>query len=125
MTHCSPRLLCLLLPFVADGRATVWQFSTAVKRLPLADLRRGALVATHGTSIDCVLDHLLAHPAVRTAVVVTDGIVGPARLDLRRRIAERGLRIQGVLPAGGWRPDLDALGAKVTVLPPLGPSRRR
>jgi hypothetical protein len=121
MTGLLPRLLGLLLPFVADGRATAWQFSTAVERLALADLRRGALVTTYGTSIDCVLDHLLAHPAVRRAVVVTDGVVGPARLDLTRRLAERGVRIHAVLPEEGWRRDLDASGATVTVLPALRP----
>ena len=123
MSQLLPRLLGLLVPFVADGRATAWQFSTTVERLPLADLRRGSLLTTYGTTIDCVLDHLAAHPAVRRAVIVTDGLVGPAGGSRTRRLADAGVRLHGVLPAESpWAGDLEALGATVTVLPPLGPS---
>jgi hypothetical protein len=123
MTGLLPRLLGLLVPFVADGRAAAWQFSTTVVPLPLSALRRGALATTMGTSIDCVAQHLLAHPAVRRAVIVTDGYVGPARADLARGLAAAGVRLHGVLPAeSAWARDLEALGAAITVLPPLRPS---
>jgi hypothetical protein len=123
MTELLPRLLGLLVPFVADGRAAAWQFSTTVERLPLADLRRGRLITTGGTSIDAVLGHLVAHPAVRRAVIVTDGYVGGARADLARRLTDAGVRLHGVLPAEStWAADLEGLGAAVTVLPPLRPS---
>ena len=123
MTELLPRLIGLLVPFVADGRATAWQFSTTVEPLPLAALRRGRLATTLGTSIDCVAAHLLAHPAVRRAVIVTDGYVGRARADLARRLGDAGVRLHGVLPAeSAWAGDLEALGAAVTVLPPLRPS---
>jgi Putative metallopeptidase domain len=123
MTELLPRLLGLLVPFVADGRAAAWQFSTTVEPLPLAALRRGRLATTMGTSIDCVVEHLLAHPAVRRAVVVTDGYVGVARADLARRVADTGIRVHAVLPAeSAWTADVAALGAAVTVLPPLRPS---
>src|SRR5205085_5166172 len=57
MTELLPRLVGLLVPFVADGRAAAWQFSTTVVALPLGALRRGALATTMGTSIDCVAQH--------------------------------------------------------------------
>ncbi len=123
MTELLPRLVGLLVPFVADGRAAAWQFSTTVEPLLLGALRRGELATTMGTSIDCVVEHLLSHPAVRRAVVVTDGYVGPARADLARRFADAGVRLHGVLPAeSAWARDLEALGAALTVLPPLRPS---
>src|SRR5438105_12097897 len=123
MTELLPRLIGLLVPFVADGRAAAWQFSTTVEPLPLSALRRGRLATTLGTSIDCVAAHLLAHPAVRRAVIVTDGYVGRARADLARRLGDAGVRLHGVLPAeSAWAGDLEALGAAVTVLPPLRPS---
>lgn len=123
MSELLPRLVGLLVPFVADGRAAAWQFSTTVEPLPLAALHRGRLTTTFGTSIDCVAAHLLAHPAVRRAVIVTDGYVGRARADLARRLADTGVRLHGVLPAeSAWAADLEALGAAVTVLPPMRPS---
>ena len=123
MTELLPRLLGLLVPFAADGRAAVWQFSTEVEPLPLAALRRGRLATTMGTDINCVAAHLLAHPAVRRAVVVTDGYVGRVRADLGRRLADADVRLHAVLPAeSAWAGDLEAIGAAVTVLPPLRPS---
>ena len=83
-------------------------------------------MTTYGTRIDCVLDHLAVHPAVRRAVIVTDGLVGPAGGTRTRRLADAGVRLHGVLPAeSAWAGDLEALGATVTVLPPLDPSDRR
>lgn len=50
-------------------------FSTQVADVPLAQLRRGILLSTGGTSIECVARHMKAE-RVRRAALLTDGYVG-------------------------------------------------
>ncbi len=115
-----PWLAGLVLPYVAAGRARVFQFSNAVQPISLDALRNGHFETTTGTDLDCVYAHWLRCPRVRRALVLTDGYVGSPRADLRRAARERGLQLHAVLPAeDAWQEDLAPLAASITVLPPL------
>lgn len=50
-------------------------FSDAIHDISLAELRKGVCKTTHGTSIDCVAEHIQKQK-VRRAVLITDGFVG-------------------------------------------------
>jgi hypothetical protein len=120
MFELLPHVAGLLAPYVASGEAQVFQFSTVIEPLALADLRAGRLRTTGGTSINCVLDHALACPRLRRVLVLTDGYVGGARGDQSNALRERGIRIHVVLPSeSAFRHDLEPIAASITVLPPL------
>ncbi len=115
-----PYLGGLLLPYVAQGVARLFQFSTEVHPLARDELRAGRYRTTGGTDVQCVLEHALAQPRLRRALVLTDGYVGPARRDQRHALAARGLRLHAVLPAeSAWTKDLAPYAASLTVLPPI------
>ena len=100
-----PHLVDLLVEPVRQGLLTVRQFSSIVAPLTLHDLRRGRLVTSDGTDIDCVFDDL-AERTERRAVIVTDGDVGrpgPARTSA---LLERHVQLHTVLPDDGWDRDL-------------------
>jgi hypothetical protein len=120
--HLSP-LLGLILPYVANGQALVYQFSTIVESLPLERLRPGKLRTTQGTDINCVLAHVLAaKPSVRRVLILTDGYTGKPHLEYARQLAERGIRIYAVIPAEtSWTHDLKGIARSLTILPPLRP----
>lgn len=124
MSSLIPHLLGLVLPYVANGQAEVFQFSTVVEQMPLEELRKGQLRSTRGTDINCVLHHLLEprQPAVKKALVLTDGYTGTPTADFARNIAEGGYRVHVVLPyESAWTEDLEPLATTVTVLPPVRP----
>ena len=50
-------------------------FSDAIHDISLSQLRKGVCKTTHGTSIDCVAEHIQKQ-RVRRAVLITDGFVG-------------------------------------------------
>ncbi len=93
---------------VLDCRAFVHPvahlFSTAVVDVSLADLRRGRCETTGGTSIDCVAEHLRAH-AVRRAVLITDGFVGPPAGEHRETLSKARLGV-ALTPGMASRDDL-------------------
>jgi hypothetical protein len=121
MAHLIPHLLGLLTPYVQQGLAEVYQFSTAVEPLPLAKLRHGHLRTTGGTDINCVLRHMLeVKPYVQRVLILTDGYVGRPAADLAGGVQERNMRLYVVLPAESQNMrDLDGLAQGFTVLPPL------
>jgi len=115
-----PHLVGLLVPYAATGKARVMQFSTAVRPLPLAELRQGKLRTTNGTGIDPVLRDALADRTARRILVLTDGYTGKPSADVASSVAARGLRVHVVLPAeSAWKNDLAGAAASMTVLPPL------
>ena len=120
MNALLPHILGLLLPYVVRREADVYQFSTEIAPLPLEQLRKARLQTTGGTSINCVLEHALAAPRLRRALVLTDGYVGPALSDLVAELQKRHLRIHAVLPhESAWTRDLEPITDSITVLPPL------
>jgi hypothetical protein len=120
MVELLPHLLGLILPYVASGQADIFQFSTLVEHLSLAQLRQGQLQSTGGTDINCVLEHLLrTTSAVRRALVLTDGYTGAPAADLADGVRERNLRLYAVLPAeAAWQEDLRSIATSITILPP-------
>jgi hypothetical protein len=50
-------------------------FSDAIHDISISQLRKGVCKTTHGTSIDCVAEHI-QKKNVRRAVLITDGFVG-------------------------------------------------
>ena len=121
MNYVLSHLLGLLLPYVARGDADIFQFSTEIAPLSLADLREGQLTTTGGTDINCVLEHVLqVEPKVERVLILTDGATGSPTEELAYLAQERGLRMNIVLPNDG---NLDggvaALATSVVTLPPL------
>ncbi len=120
MGELLPRLLGLLVPHVQRRHAEVFQFSTVVEPLPLPCLRKGEIRTTCGTGIECVLEHALATPRLRRALILTDGYTGAAGDEHRARINGRALELHVVLPAEcSYRDDLEPIARTITVLPPL------
>ena len=119
MREVLPYLVHLLIPYVKQQRASVFQFSTKVEPLSLQQLRQGNIQSTGGTAIQCVFRHLLNDaPRVKRAVLVTDGQVGRAAANYKQQLAAKGVKIHAVLPAEA-RNDrfLKEFAATITVLP--------
>jgi hypothetical protein len=96
-----PHLLSLLIGYAVRGEINIFQFSTSVTELKTADLRDGRLSTTGGTSIDCVLAHMVEHKdRVHKALLVTDGAVGAPSEVLRHLIEQAGTVLHAVLPHG-------------------------
>lgn len=121
MNQLLGHLMHLLLPYLARGEAEAFQFSTVVKPLPFSQLRQGKLSTSGGTSINCVLNHLLeVTPAVQRTLLITDGMVGAANSVVAEEIRERGIQLYVVLPHGRQlSPGVQELAAGVVNLPPL------
>lgn len=125
MMDMLPHLLGLLLPYVQNHQADVFQFSNYVEPMPLEDLRRGKLRSSGGTDINCVLTHALdATPRLRRALVLTDGYTGYPHPKLVSRVHEQNLRIYAVLPAEmALRHQIAGISVQIIILPPLSHTR--
>lgn len=121
MSGVLPYLLNLILPYVADGRAEVFQFSTEVDHLPMRDLQKGLVRSTGGTQILCVMEHLLEHSEkVKRALILTDGYTGRPHHQHIAKIQEDAIQIHLVLPhESPHQYDLQTISKSVTVLPPI------
>lgn len=125
MIQLIPHLLSLIMPYVVNGQADVFQFSTYVEHMSLEELRKAHLRTSGGTDINCVLIHALdAKPHLRRALILTDGYTGVPRPDLANRATEQNLHIYAVLPAESASvAQLKGLVTAIIILPPLGRSR--
>ena len=121
MGHILPHLLGLILPYVRSGQADIFQFSTVVEPMPLADLKQSRLQTTGGTDINCVLAHAIdTHPRIRRALILTDGYTGIPRPDLVAHVQKHKLRIHAVLPSRrATRVQLRDIATSIVILPPL------
>jgi len=110
-----------MTPYVAQGKANVFQFSTMVDRLSLDNLRKGQVNTTGGTQIYCVLQHMLEHKdTLQRAIILTDGYTGRPYFDHVRQLQENGMKIHVVLPGESpYEQDLKTIAATITVLPRL------
>ncbi len=125
MAQLLPHLLGILLPYVSQHQADVFQFSNYVEPMPLEDLKKGKLRSSGGTDINCVLRHALeAHPAIHRALIVTDGYTGFPNPQLAGQILDQDIRIYTVLPAElAVKTQMAGISTQIIVLPPLGKSR--
>jgi hypothetical protein len=121
MNNWLPALLGLLIPYVTSGRASIYQFSTAVEKLNVDDLKRGKLRTTAGTDINAVLTHVFAAvPPVRSVLILTDGYTGKPLTDHIQTLRERHIRLYVVMPYESANPhDLRDLARAITILPPM------
>jgi len=120
MNQILPPLLNLLLPYAANGRAQIYQFSNKVEPLTLDQLKAGKLKSTQGTDINAVLAHITMQRLVRRVLIVTDGYVGKPAHDVKARLEERGIRLYAVIPSEtNYKQDLEELTQLIIVLPPL------
>lgn len=121
MGRVLPSLLHLLLPYVVQGYAEAFQFSTRVTPLSARNLRQNLVQTTGGTMISCVTQHLLEEQSkVRRVLILTDGRTGKAPNEHIDKLLQRSVSIHVVLPAeSAYRRDLEALAHTITVLPRL------
>jgi hypothetical protein len=102
MYQILPYLLGLMIPYVANKHADVFQFSTRVADMSIKDLRSGHLTTTGGTNINCVMEHLLAlKPKPDRVLLLTDGEVGAPTASYTRNFEEAGIKLYVVLPHDG------------------------
>ncbi|MDQ7026051.1 MAG: VWA domain-containing protein [Anaerolineae bacterium] len=121
MSNVLPYLLNLLAPYVAQGKAKIYQFSTLVDELSLEGLKKGLVNSTRGTQIFCVTQHMLEHKDnLKQVIILTDGYTGRPRFDHVRQLQERNMKIHVVLPGESpYDRDLASIATSVTVLPRL------
>lgn len=119
MNMILPHMLGLLLPYVADGRAEVFQFSNVVTPLSYQDLKRGDMTTTGGTDINPVLEHLVSvTPAVDKVLILTDGAVGLPRPDLKAAVLDLAPQLYVVIHhEGRMNNGMDALVTSLVRLP--------
>ena len=112
------KLHAALVPLRRQLAPRLFAFSTVVDELSRADFLRGRLCTTGGTSITPVLEHLTKEARagrVRTALLLTDGYVGPpGRVALQKFVASGarlhvGLTAEGVLAQQKWTASITKL----------------
>lgn len=126
MREVLPHLLGLITPYVVRGQAEVFQFSTAIRPLPVKALKAGTINTSGGTNVNCVLEHLLnAKPKIRKMLILTDGYTGyPDELFTQQAQAEH-VRIHVVLPAEDSSTEqLQNIATTMTILPSIYPGSR-
>jgi hypothetical protein len=121
MSNVLPYLLNLMMPYVAQGKARIYQFSTMVDELSLDSLKKSIVNTTHGTQIYCVTQHMLDHKStLQRAIILTDGYTGRPYFDHVRQLQEHGMKIHVVLPGESpYEQDLQSIATSITVLPRL------
>lgn len=122
MRHVLPHLLGLLIPYARKRQVQIFQFSTEVTALSVADLLDGKLTTTGGTNINCVLEHIVnSERPVTKALLLTDGAVGAPTHALSAQVQELGTAIHAVLPSECYMHTQAApLMRSIIELPPVG-----
>ena len=91
-----PSVAQALLPYCRRGLCTVHVFSTAVHPASVRNLAERKFSSTGGTSIDCVLEHVVGLPRrkrPKAVVVITDGYTGKPNAALAARFRAAGMRL--------------------------------
>ena len=104
-----------LTPWLAPR---VQLFSTAVRGITLAGLRRGDLLTTGGTDIAIVTEHLVRE-RVRRVLIVTDGWVGTVPGEHAAALRKLGTRVEAAVTNPGDPAFMHALGGRTCRLPKL------
>jgi len=116
-----PHLLNILVPFVSDGYASAFQFSTHTLPLSARQLRALQVTSSGGTDIRCVMAHLLEQPRpVQKVIILTDGYVGLPTEEQHHEIQKKNIKITVILPnSSPYQDDLQGIASNIYVLPPL------
>ena len=91
-----PEVASAVLPFVRRGLCDMHVFSTIVADVTPRQIKSISFDTTGGTSIDCVLEHVLKLPPAKrphTVVIITDGHTGTPPEGLRRAYVDTGIRM--------------------------------
>ncbi len=107
--------LAALAPWLAPR---VQLFSTDIRGIPLAGLRRGDLFTTGGTHIGCVTGHILDNQVER-ALIVTDGWVGEIPGEHLRKLKQRRVRLEAAVTNFGDPSFMAPTGGRASRLPAL------
>lgn len=116
-----PNLIDLVIPYVADDTADVFQFSTDIAPISYDQISRRDITTTGGTDINCVLSHLLHLPKIpKTVLLVTDGEFGTPYYRHIEQFQAHHIRLFVVMPEGTMlEPTIEQQAQRVIVLPPL------
>lgn len=107
--------LASLTPWLAPQ---VQLFSTRIAGIPIAGLRRGQVLTTGGTHIDCVTGHILGQKVER-ALIVTDGWVGRVSGEHAQALKQRRVRIEAAVTDDGDPEFMKTLRGRACRLPKL------
>ena len=111
-----PSVAAALLPHCRRGRCRVHVFSTIVRPASVRDLAANRFSSTGGTSINCVMEHVLALPPRRrphSVVVITDGDTGKPKAEDAARFRAAGMRLYvGLVGSCRSRSDLSSLATE-------------
>ncbi len=107
--------LAALAPWLAPQ---VQLFSTGVRGIPIAGLRRGDVITSGGTHIECVTGHILEHQVER-ALIVTDGWVGDIPGEHLQALKTRRVRLEAAVTDPGDPAFLTPTGGRTSRLPKL------
>ena len=123
MAEDLPWIAGALRPLEKNGYCRIFTFSTKVIPLPKGRISKGSVRSTGGTSLACVLEHLVALPADRRpkqAVVLTDGFfrLPSPRNPLMKAFKETGVALHGAITQSGSKEPLSDIAASITQLPP-------
>ncbi|MCU0496086.1 MAG: hypothetical protein MUF87_01900 [Anaerolineae bacterium] len=121
MSQLLSYLLGLMVPYVVNHQAYVFQFSTLVTDLPLPELKQGRITTTNGTDINCVFEHLFTiAPKIPRVLILTDGEVGAIKNDYIDRLQTQAIKLYVVMPESGeLDPTVESIATSVIRLPPL------
>jgi hypothetical protein len=107
-----------IIPLLDRVAPKIHLFSTSINDISPADLRKGKLETTGGTTIDVVTDHILKGK-VRKALIVTDGWVGNIPSAHLEKLRKANVRMQGVITHNGDPQFLKPVHGKAVLLPYL------
>ncbi len=100
MRDCIGFLVDLLIPPARRHMIEVWQFSTAVRALPINDLSERRVTTSGGTDLNAVFQHIIEDvPAdIRDIIILTDAESPEIKADYQAQLAKRGVQCHFVLP---------------------------
>lgn len=107
-----------LLPLLDKVAPKVHLFSTAISDISHAQLSRGVLDTTGGTTIDVVTAHILKEK-VKRALIVTDGWVGGIPSSHVEKLNRTRTKLHGVITSPGDPAFLQPVNGKAWQLPVL------
>ena len=94
-------------------KCPIYLFSTKIIEISIEEFRQGRYQTTNGTDIAAVAQHIFDHKT-RSALIVTDGYVGPIPLPYVESCRRANLQI--ILTEHGFRDDLTPVATELHIL---------